>query len=66
MDYYQDKPRFNGVNGRNNLPKKNYGAYVINLDMYSSIGTNWIALYMNGDNVAYFDGFRVKHIPNRN
>ena len=25
--------------------KKNYGAYEINLDEYSDIGTHWIALY---------------------
>ena len=31
--YYQNKPRFNGVSSRNNLPKKTKDrAYVINLD----------------------------------
>ena len=41
------------------------GAYVINLDEYESIGTHWIALYVNGEesnNVAYFDSFGVEHI----
>ena len=37
--------------------------YVINLDKYKSIGTQWIALHVNGDNVTYFDSFRVEHIP---
>ena len=25
-------------------------AYVVNLDEYKSIGTHWIALYVNGNN----------------
>ena len=41
--YYQNKPRFNGVYSRDNLPKEiNDGAYVINLDEYSGIETHWI------------------------
>ena len=39
------------------------GAYVINLDEYSDIGTHWVALYVSNNNVAYFDGFGVEHIP---
>ena len=38
-------------------------AYIINLDEYESIGTNWIALYVNDNNVTYFDSFGVEHIP---
>ena len=38
------------------------GTYVINLNMYISIGTHWIALYVNGDNATYFDGFGVEYI----
>ena len=37
--YYQNEPRFNGVYSRDNLPKIKDGAYVINLDEYSDIGT---------------------------
>ena len=44
--------------------KKN-GGYVINLDEYKSIGTHWIALHVNGDNVTYFVGFRVEYIPKK-
>ena len=33
------------------------GVYVISLDEYKSIGTHWIALHMNDDNVTYFDSF---------
>ena len=61
--YYQNEPKFNGVYSRNNLPKIKDGAYVINLDEYESIGTHWIALYVNAENVTYFDSFKVKHIP---
>ena len=38
------------------------GAYVINLDKYSDVGTQWIALCVNNNEVIYFDNFGVKHI----
>ena len=47
--YYQNEPNFNGVYSRNNLPELKDGAYVIKLDEFKSIGTHWIALYVNGD-----------------
>ena len=53
----------NSVYSRNNWPNTNDGTYVINLDKFKSIGTHWIALYMNGNNILYFDSFGVKHIP---
>ena len=37
--------------------------YVINLDEYKPIGTHWIALYMNENNIVYFDSFGVEHTP---
>ena len=61
--YYQNEPKFNGAYSRNNLPKIKDGAYVINLDEYESIETHWIALYVNANNIVYFDSFRVEHIP---
>ena len=61
--YYQNKPKFNDVYSRNNLPKIKDGAYVINLDEYESIGIHWIALYGIAENVIYFDSFRVEYIP---
>ena len=62
--YYKNEPRFNGVYFRNNLPKIKDGAYVINLDGYSDIGTHWVALYVqnNNNNVIYFNSFGVEHI----
>ena len=59
---YQNEPRFNGAHSRNNLPKIEGGAYVINLDKCESTDTHWIALYVNGDNLTYFDIFGVEHI----
>ena len=61
--YYEIKPKFNGVYSRNNLSKIKDGAYIINLDEYESIGTPWIALYVNDNNVTYFGSFGVEHIP---
>ena len=46
-----------------NLLKINYGAYVINLDEYSDIGTHWTALYVLNNDVTYFDRLGVEHIP---
>ena len=62
-NYYQNEPRFNGVYSRDNLPKIKDGAYVINLDEYSDIGTHWFALYVNNNDVTCFDSFGVEHIP---
>ena len=61
--YYQNEPKFNGAYSRNTFLKIKDGIYVIYLDEYKSIGTYWIALYVNGDNVAYFDRFGDEHIP---
>ena len=57
--YYQDKPRFNGVYSRDNLPKIKNGAYVINLDEYSNIGTHSVTLYLDNNDVTYFKSFGV-------
>ena len=51
--YYQNEPEFNGVYSRNNLSKN------------KSIGTHWIALYVNAENVTYFDSFVVEHVPRK-
>ena len=64
--YYKNEPKFNGVNSKYKLPKIKDETYLINLDLYKSIGTFWIALYMNAKNVTYFDGFEVEHISKKN
>ena len=38
-------------------------AYVINLGEYKSIGTYWIAFYLNGDNGTNIFSFKVGNIP---
>ena len=63
--HYQHEPRFDGVYSRDNLPKVRDGAYVINLDEYSYLGTHWIALYSLNNDVTYFDNFGVEHIPKK-
>ena len=62
--YYQDESRFNGVFSINNLPKKvKDEAYVIKLDEYAYVGTHWIALFCNKNEIVYFDSFGVEHVP---
>ena len=64
--YYKNEPRFNGVFSRNNLPKKiKDGAYVINLDEYADVGTHWIALFCNRNEIVYFDSFGAEHVPEK-
>ena len=62
--YYQNEPRFNGAYSRNNLPEKiKDAAYVINLDEYADVGTHWIALFCNRNEIVYFNSFGVEHVP---
>ena len=62
--YYKNELKFNGVYSRDNLNKKiKDGAYVISLDEYSDTGTHGVALYVNNNDVTYFDSFGVEHIP---
>ena len=61
--YYQNGPKFNGVYSTNNLSKLMGWGYIINLDECESIGTHCIALYMNTENLTYFDSSGVEHIP---
>ena len=64
LKYYESKSRFNCVYTRDNLHNKiKDGAYVINLDGYSDIGTYWIALYVKNNDITYFDSFGVQYIP---
>ena len=61
--YYKNEPRFNGVYSRDNLPKIKDGAYIINLDEYSDIGTHLVALWVDNNDVTYFNSFGVEHLP---
>ena len=64
LKHYENESRFNGVYSRDNLPNKiKDGALVINLDVYSNVGTHWIALYVKNNDITYFNSFGVEHIP---
>ena len=66
MKYYENEPKFNGVYSRDNLSNQvKDGAYVINLDEHSDIGTHWIAFYLKNNDITYFDNFGVEHIPKK-
>ena len=61
--YYKNEVRFNDVYSRNDLPKKvKHEAYVINLDKYTDVGTQWIGLFCNWGETVYFDNFGVEHV----
>ena len=51
---FETQNQFNGVYLRNNLPNIKDGA-----NIYKSIGTHWIALFMNGDNLTNLGSFVV-------
>ena len=46
------------------MPKKiKDGAYVINLDEYADVGTHWIALFCNRNEIVYFYNFGIERLP---
>ena len=65
--YYQNKPRFNGVYSRNDLPKIIDEAYLTNLKILTI--NQLITLFVTDDKVrapnksTYFDSFRDEQIP---
>ena len=60
--YHQNKPKSSGVYSRNNLFKIKNGTFIMNLDECESLETHRIILYVNAENITYFDSFRVEHI----
>ena len=63
--HHQSKPKFKGVYSRNNLPQVKDGACVKHLNECKSVATHWILLYVNGDDVKYFDSFGVEYISKK-
>ena len=55
--HYESEHKFNGVYSRNDLSKIKNGVHVINLNEYEPIGTYWMALYVNANNMVYFDSW---------
>ena len=60
---YKNEPKFNRSHSRNNLSKIIDEAYIINLDKHESIGTHWITLYVNTENIIFLHSFG-EYIPN--
>ena len=60
---YQNEPKLNSAYSRNNLPKIKDWTYAINLDEFKSTENHWIALYVIGNKVIYFESFGAEHIP---
>ena len=63
--YRQKEPEFNGSYSRSDLPRLKDGAYVINQNKCKSIGSHWIALYVNGYNVTKIKSFGVEYVPKK-
>ena len=63
--FYQNESRFIGVYFWETicLKKIKDGVYVINLDEYADVGTHWIVLFCNRNEIVYFDSFGAEHIP---
>ena len=62
--YYKSEPKFKVAFSRNNLREKiKDGANVINCDEYADVGTHWIALFCNRNEVVYLNSFGVEHVP---
>ena len=63
QNYYQNEAKFNGFHSRNSLNKIKDGSFVIDLNECKSIETPLMTLYVNGDNVTYFNSSGVAYIP---
>ena len=63
--YYQNELKVNDNYSRNNLPKIKDGTCVIYLDECKSIGTLCIVLYINNNNITYFDSFGPEDIKKK-
>ena len=53
-NYNQNKPKFNGVYLKKYF-NQNKGQGIYNKSEYKLTGTHWGTLYVNGNNVTYFD-----------
>ena len=63
LKWIKTTTKINSFYWRINSSKTKDGTYIINLVEYKSVGTHWIILYVNAENVTYFDSFGVEHIP---
>ena len=56
--------RYYGVYSINNSPEIKDKPHVINIDEFQSIVTHSNTLYLNGNNVIYFDSFGIQYVSN--
>ena len=61
--YYKNRPKFNGLYSWNTFSKLKDKIYVINLSECKSRGAPCITLYVNGNNIMYFERSGIEHIP---
>ena len=61
--HYQNEPKRNRVFSQNNLSKLKDRTCVIKHDEFKPVETHWIALYLSGNNVTFFDSFGAAYIP---
>ena len=61
-NYFNYKPRFNGIFSRNNLSRIIDGVYVTNLDYRNRRETHWVWLFINKNTAVYFDSFGIEYI----
>ena len=63
--YFSDKPRFNGVFSRANLPRIKNRANVINLYDKQSKETHLVSLLIDRNTAVYFDSFGIEYITQK-
>ena len=62
--YFKNVKGFNEVFSRNILPKlKKAACVIIYLDHLENTGTHWVVIFVNKNEVIYFDSFGVEYIP---
>ena len=60
--YFNYKSRFNCIFSRYNLPRRNDGVYIINLNDKESKVTHWFFLFINRNTSVHFDSFGIEYI----
>ena len=60
--YFNYKSRFNCIFSRYNLPRRNDGVYIINLNDQESKVTHWFFLFINRNTSVHFDSFGIEYI----
>ena len=62
LKYFVNDCRFNGVFSRDNLPRIEDGAYMINLNDKQSKGTHWVSLFIDKHMAVYLEFSGIEYI----